>query len=179
MRLTGKRTLRLTVLAALVVPLALLAAGCGGGGKKASTGAAGGGKPHKGGTITVLTAGDVDFIDPGQAYSSFTYEITYATQRPLYAYKPDSVDPEPDLAQGQPEVSADGKTVTVKLKHGIKFSPPVNREVTSADVKYAIERGWSTSVSNGYVGAYFGGVVGAPSKALSEVPNVSGIQTPD
>ena len=36
-----------------------------------------------GGTITVLSAGDVDHIDPGQAYYSFTYEITYATQRPL------------------------------------------------------------------------------------------------
>ena len=36
-----------------------------------------------GGTITVLSAGDVDHIDPGQAYYSFTYEISYATQRPL------------------------------------------------------------------------------------------------
>ena len=41
-----------------------------------------------GGTITVLSAGDVDHIDPGQAYYSFRYEIAYATQRPLLAYKP-------------------------------------------------------------------------------------------
>ena len=47
----------------------------------------------EGGTITVVTAGDVDNIDPGIAYYSFTYEITYATQRPLYAYKPTSVSP--------------------------------------------------------------------------------------
>jgi hypothetical protein len=39
----------------------------------------------RGGTITVLSAGDVDHIDPGQAYYSFSYEITYATQRPLHA----------------------------------------------------------------------------------------------
>jgi hypothetical protein len=44
-----------------------------------------------GGTITVLSAGDVDHIDPGQAYYSFSYEITYATQRPLLAYRPNSV----------------------------------------------------------------------------------------
>ena len=180
MRSTGKRKHKLALLSAFVVPLALLAAGCGGGGGGGNqAGGTGGGTAQKGGTITVLSAGDVDNIDPGIAYYSFTYEITYATQRPLYSYKPDSVDPVPDLAQGQPEVSSDGKTVTVKLKHGIKFSPPVNREVTSADVKYAIERGWATSVSNGYIGAYYGDVVGAPSEAGKTVPDVSGIQTPD
>lgn len=179
MRLTGKRKLGLA-LAALVVPLALLAAGCGGGGGGSNnSGATGGGTAKKGGTITVLSAGDVDNIDPGIAYYSFTYEITYATQRPLYSYKPDSVNPVPDLAEGMPKVSSDGKTVTVKIKKGVKFSPPVNREVTSADVKYAIERGWATSVSNGYVSAYFGGLVGAPKATGKTVPNVSGIQTPD
>ena len=35
-------------------------------------------RAEEGGTITVLSAGDVDHIDPGQAYYSFTYEITYA-----------------------------------------------------------------------------------------------------
>ena len=39
-----------------------------------------------------------------------------------------------------PEISEDGKTVTVKLKKGVTFSQPVSREVTSKDVKYAIER---------------------------------------
>ena len=34
--------------------------------------------------------------------------------------------------------------------------------MTSADVKYAIERGFATSVANGYAGAYFGDIVGAP-----------------
>jgi peptide/nickel transport system substrate-binding protein len=69
--------------------------------------------------------------------------------------------------------------VTVHLRKGVKFSPPVNREVTSADVKYAIERGFDTSVANGYVGAYFGDLVGAPKKDVPRVPNIRGIQTPD
>jgi peptide/nickel transport system substrate-binding protein len=133
----------------------------------------------KGGTITVLSAGDVDNIDPGIAYYSFSYEITYATQRPLYAYKPTSVSPVPDLAASMPVISNGGRTVTVHLRHGIRFSPPVNREVTSADVKYAIERGFAASVSNGYVGAYFGGLVGAPAKATKTVPNIRGIRTPN
>ena len=176
---------RRTVYAGLLAGvLALVAAGCGGGG-----GSKGGvqGAEHtlatsgakKGGTITVLSHGDVDNIDPGIAYYQFTYAITYVTQRPLLAYKPNSIQPIPDLASSMPTVSKDGKTVTVHIKHGIRFSPPVNREVTSADVKYAIERGFATSVSNGYADAYFGGIVGAPSKPTSKVPNISGIQTPN
>ena len=133
----------------------------------------------RGGTITVLSAGDVDHIDPGEAYYSFSYEITYATQRPLLAYKPNSVKAIPDLAASMPTVSNGGRTVTVHLRHGVRFSPPVNRAVTSADVKYAIERAFATSVANGYVGAYFGDVVGAPASGTRNVPNISGIQTPN
>ena len=45
--------------------------------------------------------------------TQFTYEITYATQRPLLAYKPSSVKPSPDLAAAMPKVSNGGRTVTV------------------------------------------------------------------
>ena len=42
------------------------------------------------------------------------------------------------------------KTVTVKIKQGVKFSPPVNRAVTSKDVKYAFERFFSANVGGQY-----------------------------
>ena len=67
---------------------------------------------------------------------------------------------EPLLAESDPEVSEDGCTVTVTIKEGVKFSPPVDRAVTSTDVKYAIERGFFNSVNNGYAGAYFGDLAG-------------------
>jgi ABC-type transport system substrate-binding protein len=38
----------------------------------------------------------------------------------------------PDLAAGPPQVSPDAMTITVKLRRGVRFSPPVNREVTSS-----------------------------------------------
>ena len=43
-----------------------------------------------------------------------------------------------------------GKTVTVHIQPNVKFSPPVNRVVTSADVAYAIERGANPNVANPY-----------------------------
>ena len=43
--------------------------------------------------------------------------------------------PIPFLADGEPEVSEDQKTITVKIKKGWKFGPPVNREITTKDIK--------------------------------------------
>ncbi|HEY2543180.1 MAG TPA: ABC transporter substrate-binding protein [Gaiellaceae bacterium] len=172
---------RIAVLGLAAAALAFVAAGCGGGGS--SSGVQGSShtltKGKKGGTITILSEGDIDHLDPGAAYYQFTYAITYVTQRPLLAYKPDSIQPTPDLAASMPTVSNGGKTVTVHIQHGIKFSPPVNREVTSADVKYAIERGFDAAVGNGYASAYFGVIQGAPTKIGNSVPNISGIATPD
>src|SRR5919198_4062423 len=128
---------------ALVAALALVAAGCGGSSSSegGSPGSSNNGAPvkgKKGGKVTFLAAADVDYLDPGQTYYTFGYMVHYAVNRTLYSFKPeDSVHPVPDLADGQPEISSDNKTITVHLKKGIKFSPPVNREVTSADIKYA------------------------------------------
>jgi peptide/nickel transport system substrate-binding protein len=174
-----------------IVGLGLAAAGCGGGGDSSGS-AAGAGRQistsppptptkcsTKGGTLKILSAGDVDHIDPGEAYYSFTYEITRPTQRYLLATKPGTTQLEPDLAAAMPTVSKDGKTVTVKLKKGVRFSPPVNRAVTSADVKYAIERGFATSVANGYAGAYFAVIKGAPTTPPQFPQPISGITTPN
>jgi peptide/nickel transport system substrate-binding protein len=54
----------------------------------------------------------------------------------------------------------------------------VHREVTSADVKYAIERGFFSTVANGYAGTYFGDLVGAEEGARSG-REIAGIETPD
>ena len=91
---------------------------------------------------------------------------------------PDASTRVPTSPSRRPTVSADGKTVTVKLRDGVRFSPPVKREVTSADVKYAIERGFFGSVNNPYAPAYFGDVVGAKLGAKPGT-TISGISTPD
>jgi peptide/nickel transport system substrate-binding protein len=138
------------------------------------------GPGKRGGTITVLSAGDVDTIDPGFTYYFYTMGMVVTpVHRTLLAYRPDQPDePVPDLATSRPEIAADGKTVTVRIRQGVHFSPPVNREVTSADVKYAIERGFTRNVPNGYAHAYFGDIVGAPAVPGAYEP-IAGIETPD
>jgi peptide/nickel transport system substrate-binding protein len=172
----------LRVLTPLLCCLPLLAAGCGGSSSSSSSGKGNTGVSQgqkKGGTLKVLSNSDFDNIDPGIAYYQFSYEYVTAAHRTLYQYKPDQIDkPSPDLAASEPVISKDKKTVTVKLKKGIRFSPPVNREVQAKDVKYAIERGFSKQVAAGYVGSYFGSLVGAP-KEPGDFKPIPGIQTPD
>jgi peptide/nickel transport system substrate-binding protein len=133
----------------------------------------------KGGTLIVLAEGDVDHIDPGQAYYQFTYMVSYATQRPLYSYPAKNTTPVPDLAAGDPQISSDGRMVTVEIKKGVKFSPPVNREVVAKDVKYAIERQFKNTVANGYAPAYYGDLIGAKAYQKGQANEITGITTPD
>ena len=167
--------------------LALVVAGCGsssGDNNSSSTPKAGsapaGSSAKKGGDLKVLYAADVDFMDPRATYYQYGFLVAYATQRPLYSYKPDDArTPEPDLAEGPPDISSDGKTVTVKIRPGVKFSPPVNREVTTKDVKYALESGFTKTVNGPYVGAYMGDLHGLKAFQDGKADNISGIETPD
>jgi peptide/nickel transport system substrate-binding protein len=163
-----------------VAALALGATGCGGN-EHASQGAREGAPAEgkRGGTLIALWADDTDNIDPGITYSQIGAQIVRATQKTLFTPRVD--DPtviEPDLAASAPEIAGDGCEVTVRLKRGVRFSPPVGREVTSADVKYAIERGFFGSVNNGYAGIYFGGLRGARVGA-DPGRRIPGIVTPD
>jgi peptide/nickel transport system substrate-binding protein len=134
-----------------------------------------------GGKLTVLASGDVDYVDPGLDYYTFGYMVQYAVNRTLYSFKPDNSEkPVADLAAGPPQISDDNKTITVKIKPGVKYAPPVNREVTTKDIKYAFERAFSKEVPNGYAGTYFSSIAGTPAKPNTADPkDISGIQTPD
>jgi peptide/nickel transport system substrate-binding protein len=172
--------------AAVMAAVASMAvAGCGGSSSSGKAGSSSGNTAppqgaKKGGDLTMLYNADVDNIDPGITYYQYGLNIAYATQRPLYSYKPDdATNLQPDLAEGPPQFSADGKTVTVKIRSGVKFSPPVNREVTSKDVRYGLERGFLKTVNGAYVGAYMGDVVGLQAYKDGKTKNISGLQTPD
>lgn len=177
---------RTRVMALLAVALvAAVVAGCGGSDddktsstKTPTTAPA---TAKKGGVLTMVSNGDVDNkLDPGYSYYQFDFILDNDLHRTLLRYKPNDTDkPSPDLAEAEPEVSDDGKTITVKIKTGVKFSPPVNREVTTADVKYAMERDFLPAVGNGYAGAYWGDIVGVDEYKAGKAKEISGITTPD
>jgi peptide/nickel transport system substrate-binding protein len=185
------RTLRLLLLGLLAASLLAVAA-CGddddgnaGGGNTvaASEGADDNAKAlavegKRGGRLMQLASSDVDYLDPGQTYYQFGYQTQYAISRFLYNYKPTSPDVVPDIADGEPEISDDQKTVTVKLKDGIKYSPPLDREIAAADIKYAFERGFSKQVNNQYR-FYYDALEGYPEELTDGAKDVSGITTPD
>jgi peptide/nickel transport system substrate-binding protein len=143
----------------------------------------------QGGTLTVYSSEDFEHLDPGESYFTQDYGVDYVTQRPLFAYLPNTENAvSPDLATVLPTtanggITDGGKTVTVHIRQGVHFSPPVNREVTSADVAYAIERAANPNVANPYYAAYFG--AGAPAPLVGTTnPNykggpIPGIQTPN
>jgi len=84
----------------------------------------------------------------------------------------------PDIADSNPDVSADGLDYTFHLKAGVKFGPPLDRDVTSKDVEYAFER-INTKPLVAQYGFYYDGVIkGMDGQAAKPAP-ISGIETPD
>jgi len=120
--------------------LLVVAAFAGGSAQAASSGKAK--FEARGGTLRIDSRSDFDYIDPGLAYFSFTWQVGDAINLRLLGY-PDVDGVEgtrlvPQAADGLPTVSADGKTYTFKVKDGFKFSD--GSPVTAASFAAAINR---------------------------------------
>jgi peptide/nickel transport system substrate-binding protein len=146
-----------------------LAAGCGGDGGDTGTSAsdttAAGGEPQTGGTLTSEIDAFVwtgNFDPTGEYLGTFLGLYTNLLGRTLMGYKhlPDAEGNEviPDLAAEDPEISEDGVTYTFTIRDGVKFGPPLSRNVTSADVEYAFKRIGTPSLVAQY-GFYYLGVI--------------------
>ena len=178
------RRTRFTALLA-VACIAALVAGCGGGSSSSTSSSSAPttapASAKKGGTLTMVSSGDVDNnLDPGYSYYQYDFILDNDLHRTLYRYKPnDTTKPSPDLATGPAKITNGGKTITITIKKGVKFSPPVNREVKAADVKYAMERDFLPQVGNGYANSYWPDIIGAKDMASGKAKEIKGITTPD
>ncbi|OJF12298.1 ABC transporter substrate-binding protein [Couchioplanes caeruleus] len=105
----------------------------------------------KGGTLNLWSSQDADSWDPVRGYYAFVWNLNRLYTRKLmdYAAAPGEAGLKltPDLAAAEPEISADKKTYTFKLKPGIKFDD--GTPITSKDVKYGIERVFAQDVVPG------------------------------
>src|SRR5256714_389146 len=134
-----------------------------------------------GGHLDVLSAADVDSLDPGYWYYQYDYmALGQTTQRWLYAWEPGKTTPTPDVAAAMPETSADGKTVTIRIRPGIRYSAPLaGRTVTAADVAYALTRDLEPRTGNGYAGAYYAVIKGARNVLAGRTQKLAGVEAPD
>lgn len=127
----------------------------------------------RGGVLNEVQAEDFEHLDPGQAYFQLDYQITDATERSLYSYKPNTFkESTPDMAAGPAKISDANKLITIDIRKGVHFSPPVNREVTAADEVYAIDRIANPNVANPYYLGYLESVEGMKDAKGGPIPGV-------
>ena len=171
----------LLVAAAFAVGLALIASACGSGGKKsastpATTGAAASGKTFPNFRLAYDTG--IDYLDPGLSYTVEGWGIMWNVYLPLLGYKhvngPDGATIVPYLAKDLPTVSSDGKTYTLTLRSGLKYSD--GTAVKASDFAATIERDFK--VDSPGVG-FFGNIVGADTFGKTKTGHISGITTDD
>jgi peptide/nickel transport system substrate-binding protein len=172
-------------LVGLALALALVAAACGGGDDEGGGSSGQQATPQKGGVLRTAISdfGFTNGFDPTGEYVAVAIGLYGAMERTLMGYKhvADAAGNElvPDLAEAAPEISSDGLKYTFKLKSGVKWAPPLDRDVTSKDVAYAFQRINTAPLVAQYGFWYYGVVKGMDGKAKSADEKVSGIETPD
>uniref|UniRef100_A0AAU3GQ17 ABC transporter substrate-binding protein n=1 Tax=Streptomyces sp. NBC_01401 TaxID=2903854 RepID=A0AAU3GQ17_9ACTN len=96
----------------------------------------------KGGTLTLEHSSGADSLDPGNTYYGWVQNFSRLYARSLVTFKPaagkEGLEVVPDLATDLGKASDDAKTWTYTLRKGVKFDD--GSEITSKDVKYAVER---------------------------------------
>lgn len=143
-------------------------------------------KSAKGGTYRVgweSSFGFTNNFDPTGEYLANAFAIhTNLMLRGLIQYNhvagPAGAVVVPDLATSVPKPTNGGKRYTFKLKSGIKWGPPVNREITSQDVKYAIER-MARPKNGAQYAFYFPVIKGFDAYSKGKGKSISGIKTPN
>ncbi|WP_055527023.1 ABC transporter substrate-binding protein [Streptomyces graminilatus] len=139
--------------AAVSVSLFLAAGAAACGPKDNDAKGAGGGdsKPQKGGTLTVLNSNPQEDFDPARLYTSGGGNVPSLVFRTLTTRNRESgaagAKVVPDLATDTGRPSENATVWTYTLKEGLKFED--GSPITSADIKYGIERSFAPELSGG------------------------------
>jgi peptide/nickel transport system substrate-binding protein len=137
----------------------------------------------KGGTLSFAMTSAPDSLDPGNTYYAYVWDFSRLYATPLTTFKstagPDGNLLVPALATSLGQVSDNGLVWTYHIKSGLKFSD--GEPITSADVKYAVERTYDRSVmKNGP--SYFQILLADPTYAgpyKDKTGNLTSVTTPD
>lgn len=155
---------------------------CGGGGDDStdgggqSSGSEGGGET--GGTLNATYASFPDYMDPQLSYTQEGWTAMGEVYIPLltYAHEEGAGGSKviPGLAKELPKISNGGKTYTLFLRPGLKYSD--GTPVKASDFPYAVERAFILSSGGS---PFYTGIVGAEEFAETKKGGIPGIKTND
>ncbi|MDX6620468.1 MAG: peptide/nickel transport system substrate-binding protein [Gaiellales bacterium] len=185
MRITRRIATAVLSLAAVSLAIAATTASAGSEGSQ-HAGAAGADKAAAGGVYRTEWQGSFDFtggFDPTGEYLASAFGLySNLLVRTLVGYNHVAGSPGnivvPDLATDLGKITNGGKTYTFKLKDGIKFGPPLNREITSKDILFAFQRIGTPSVVAQYA-FYYDVIKGMAAFKAGTSKVIAGIKTPD
>ncbi|MFI5878316.1 ABC transporter substrate-binding protein [Streptomyces sp. NPDC051554] len=114
-------------------------------------GSGGDSTPHKGGTLTVLNSQPQEDFDPARLYTSGGGNVPSLVFRTLTTRNRENgaagAKVVPDLATDTGRPNKDATVWTYTLKKGLKYED--GTAITSADIKYGIERSFAPELSGG------------------------------
>jgi len=138
-----------------------------------------------GGTLRVgweQSFGVTDNFDPTGEYLGDGWGVLATEVKTLMGYEhaPGALGNKivAQLATSVPAPTNGGKTYTFHLKPNIKFGPPVNREITSADFVTAMDR-LANAKDGGEYGFYYTVIKGWSAYSAGKAKTISGISTPN
>ncbi|MFC4620114.1 peptide ABC transporter substrate-binding protein [Camelliibacillus cellulosilyticus] len=127
-----------TVLLSIMLVLSLFLSACSGGGSSKTEGgkSGSGGKNATKQELNFVSSDDIPSLDIHKATDSTSFTMDYMLQAGLMTVYNSKT--EPDLSDGQPQVSDDGKVYTFKIRDGVKWSN--GTPITANDFVYAWHR---------------------------------------
>jgi peptide/nickel transport system substrate-binding protein len=140
--------------------------------------ACGGSEGKEGGTLTGSYASFPDYLDPALSYTAEGWTAMYDTYIPLltYAHANGEAGSEvvPGLAESLPEITNGGKTYTLTLRKGLKYSD--GTPVKASDFAATVERLFKVDSPGS---PFYTGIVGAEEFAETKSGGIPGIETDD
>ncbi|MCH5672790.1 ABC transporter substrate-binding protein [Streptomyces gilvus] len=174
-------TARRVAAASVGLVLAAGAAACGPKDNDAK-GSGGDSTPHKGGTLTVLNSSPQENFDPARLYTSGGGNVPSLVFRTLTTRNRENgaagAKVVPDLATDTGRPNKDATVWTYTLKKGLKYED--GTPITSADIKYGIERSFAPELSGGapYLRDWLVGAANYQGP-YKDKKGLSAIETPD
>ena len=131
---------------------------------------------NEGGTLKGAYASFPDYMDPEISYTAEGWTAMRPVYVPLITYKhaagAEGAEIIPGLAKEMPKVTNGGKTYTLFLKPGLKYSN--GEPIKAGDFKWAVERVFLTNSGGS---SFYTDIVGAEQFQKTKKGGISGIKT--